>query len=247
MATLEPPITVKYLDTAAAYDLWSSVYDTDSNFLQALDSLEMASLLPELTSLIASPKPWKLVDLGCGTGRNTVHLVALPDVEVIGLDLSPKMLEVARGRLEAAAPGGGFLLRVFDVSNPGDGVPQGADAVVSTLVLEHVALGVYFAAAAGMLKEGGLLLVTNMHEEMGRISQAGFIDPHTGEKIRPKSYAHSIEEVVAEAGRNGFEVVEGFWERRVTEENWQSFGPRAEKWVGIKVWYGGILRKTATS
>ncbi|KAK0719492.1 putative methyltransferase [Lasiosphaeris hirsuta] len=243
MANPGAPLSIKYLDTATAYDLWSSVYDTDSNFLQALDSLEMISLLPRLTFLIASPKPWKLVDLGCGTGRNTVHLVTLPDVEVVGLDLSPKMLEVARGRLEAAAPGGGFSLRVFDVSKPGGEVPRGADAVVSTLVLEHIALGVYFEAAAGMLKDGGLLLVTNMHSEMGRISQAGFIDPHTGEKIRPKSYAHSVEEVVAEAGKNGFEVVEGFCERGITEENWQSFGPRAEKWVGVKVWYGGILRK----
>jgi ubiquinone/menaquinone biosynthesis C-methylase UbiE len=95
------PSTVRYLDTTAAYDLWSEVYDTDGNFLQALDNLEMQTLLPRFLSHIADPPPWKLVDMGCGTGRTTLKLLSLPGSTVIGLDASPKMLDIAKGRIEA--------------------------------------------------------------------------------------------------------------------------------------------------
>ncbi|KAK3325129.1 methyltransferase [Apodospora peruviana] len=250
-----PQMAVRYLDTATAYDLWSEVYDTDNNFLQALDSIEMQSLLPKLVSALEQslPKPWKVVDLGCGTGRNTVHIVTLPDVaEIFALDLSPKMLDIARKRLEnntTAVPSNKKItFQVYDALKPSNTAttatpPDDADAVISTLVVEHVPLKQYFSAAAGMLKTGGLVLLTNMHSEMGKISQAGFVDPKTGEKIRPQSYAHTIDDVAAVARENGFEVAQEVEERMVTEENHTMLGPRAKKWIGVKVWYGGILRK----
>ena len=251
---IPPEPEIRYLDTASAYDLWSQVYDTDNNFLQALDSIEMKTLLPKLVSTLEGstlPKPWKVVDLGCGTGRNTVHIAALPpnDISQIhALDLSPKMLDIARKRLEDLNQDGKpriLKFQVYDALNPsaGETPPTNADAIISTLVVEHVPLKEYFIAAAGMLKPGGLLLLTNMHSDMGQISQAGFIDPKTGEKIRPVSFAHTVEEVISEAGRCGFEVAVGFEERVVTEENHELFGPRAGKWVGVKVWYGGVLRR----
>ncbi|KAK3373222.1 cyclopropane-fatty-acyl-phospholipid synthase [Lasiosphaeria ovina] len=241
---------VRYLDTTTAYDLWSEVYDTDGNFLQALDSAEVEILLPKLVAAVDSPKPWTLVDLGCGTGRNTARLVQIPDSHIIALDLSPKMLDVARKRLDGADTTthetSRVTLQVFDVLDAAAGASspaRSADAVVSTLVVEHVPLAAYFAAAAGMLKPGGLLLLTNMHSDMGRISQAGFVDPATGDKIRPQSYAHSVADVVAEAARHGLAVASAFEERCVTEDNYRLFGLRAKKWVGVRVWYGGILRK----
>lgn len=251
---------VKYLDTASAYDLWSTVYDTDNNFLQNLDTIEMKSLFPRLISTLESAassaapnstltKPWKFVDLGCGTGRNTVHLAALPPTdasEIYALDFSPKMLDLAKRRL--SKDGERVEFRVFDALNPtaGDEVPTEADAIISTLVLEHVPLKEYFTVAAGMLKIGGLFLLTNMHGEMGKISQAGFVDPLTGEKIRPvESYAYTCAEVLEEAERCGFEILgdSGFEERMVTEGNHELFGPRAAKWIGVKVWFGGILKR----
>lgn len=70
--------SIRYLDTASAYDLWASVYDTDGNFLQALDSIEMKMLLPRAMSMLTDTQndspttKIKAVDLGCGTGRNTL-------------------------------------------------------------------------------------------------------------------------------------------------------------------------------
>lgn len=240
---------VRYLDTTTAYDLWSEVYDTDGNFLVALDTIEMKRLLPDLISRMSFNKPWKLVDLGCGTGRNTVALLSIPDVQVVALDISPKMLDIARTRLEAEmerlpkAPN--FQLAVFDMI--GSSTPPlstlNADAIVSTLVIEHIPVDIYFRIAFKILRPGGLFLVTNMHAEMGNISQAGFIDPNTGEKIRPKSFSHTVSKVIEGARAEGFEVIEPLKEVVVDDKMTETLGPRSKKWVGITVWFGGIFRK----
>lgn len=238
---------IRYLNTEATYDLWAQHYDTDGNFLTALDSREMESLLPTFLSMLESPKPWKIVDLGCGTGRNTIRLLGLRETDVVALDLSPKMLNIARHRLNSAGTESNAVFELYDMlkapSPPAAAL--GATAVISTLVVEHIPLPEFFAAAYTVLKSGGLLLLTNMHSDMGKITQAGFIDPETGQRIRPTSYAHSVDEIVMEAEKQGFDVVSSFKERTLTKHDLDVLSSRAAKYVGVRVWYGGILRKRA--
>jgi SAM-dependent methyltransferase len=255
MATVIPQTTdptVRYLSTIQAYDLWSAVYDTDGNFLQALDTIEVRTLLPRMLNILndeSYPQPWKFVDLGCGTGRNTAALLEVDSASsVVGLDVSPGMLEVAGKRLHQFHAEGRLRLEVFDMlqesSLPVSAIS--ADAVVSTLVIEHVPADIFFATARKTLKPGGLLLLTNMHSEMGKISQAGFIDPKTGEKIRPTSYAHTTDEVKAAALSSGFELLSPIEERKVDQSMVTALGERSEKWVGVTVWFGGIFRLKAS-
>lgn len=253
LTEVKPP--VRFLDHISAYDLWSEIYDTDGNFLQALDTIEMQHLLPKMLAQIppSCPPPWKIVDLGCGTGRNTTRLLDIPAAAVIGLDASSKMLEMAKSRIEKhlapvsgasrAAPG--VRLEQYDLLSS-DHVPTcalNADALISTLVLEHVPLPTFFQKVSQLLKPNGLALVTNMHSDMGAISQAGFVDPKTGEKVRTQSYAHRLDDVVAEARKQGFEVVGEILERGVDEGMGEVLGVRARKWVGVKVWFGVCFRK----
>ena len=252
MTTVIPPSTdpsVRYISTAQAYDLWSDVYDNDGNFLQALDTIEMKALMPRMLQLLANDalqcQPCKLVDLGCGTGRNTAALLEVQSASsVIGLDVSHGMLEVAKKRLQRFHAEGRLKVQVFDMLEEASppACAMGADAVVSTLVLEHIPADTFFTTAAKILKPGGFLLLTNMHSEMGGISQAGFTDPKTGEKIRPTSYAHTVEETQVAATRHGFDLLGQFEERAVDQSMVATLGQRSEKWVGTKVWFGGIFR-----
>lgn len=237
--------TIRYLDTEATYDLWAAHYDTDGNFLTAVDSEEMQSLVPEFLSRLDFPKPWKIVDLGCGTGRNTAHLVGLAETNVVALDLSRKMLDVARHRIQSANLEGTVVFEVYDMlkATSPPTAALGATAVISTLVVEHSPLPEYFEAVSTILRPGGLLLLTNMHSDMGRMTQAGFVDPETGQRIRPTSYAHSVDDIVSEAEKQGFEVVLPFRERTLTENDLNSLSSRAAKYVGMRIWYGGILRR----
>lgn len=242
---------IRFLDPTTAYDLWSEVYDTDGNFLQALDTIEMRNLLPKMLSRISSsPPPWKVVDLGCGTGRNMTRLLDLPGAMVIGLDASPKMLEIARSRIDehisrAYEVAQGAQLKLYDLLGS-DRIPScalNADAIISTLVLEHVPLSIFFEKASEILQPKGLALVTNMHSEMGATSQAGFVDPKTGEKVRTQSFVHHLDDVIAEAQKQGFEVVGDIRERAVDEEISEVLGVRARKWIGVSVWFGACFQK----
>ena len=250
----KPPI--RFLDPTTAYDLWSEVYDTDGNFLQAVDTTEMQTLLPKMLSRISSsPPPWKIVDLGCGTGRNMTHLLDLPDSLVIGLDASPKMLEIARSRIHehmaqigrASEAAQRAQLEPYNLlgSYCIPSCALNADAIISTLVLEHVPLSIFFEKASEILKPNGLALVTNMHSEMGAISQAGFVDPKTGEKVQTQSFIHHLDDVVAEAQKQGFEVVGEIQEKAVDEDMSEVLGARARKWIGVTVWFGVCFRKQA--
>jgi predicted TPR repeat methyltransferase len=134
-----------------------------------------------------------------------------------------------------------------------------ADGMISTLVLEHIPLGSFFGAAASVLRSGAYFLLSNMHSDMGKLSQAGFVDSTTGKKVRPsRSYAHEIEYILAEAQRFGFEIVqlpttvaagmegpvEGVIVREVTPNMVERLGPRSQKYVGVcSVWLGVCFRK----
>ena len=243
----------RYLDPTAAYDLWSAVYDTDGNILQALDTIEMRSLLPDLLSRLPHHQAWKIVDLGCGTGRNSKQLLDVPEATIICLDASPKMLEIAIRRLaermtaleDASTKAKAFQTIVYDIlsSSPLPPSTLDPDALISTLVLEHIPLFEFFQTLSQILKAGGFALVTNMHSEMGAISQAGFVDPETGEKVRPTSYNHTLGDVIAEANRQDFHVVGTVEERVMDEKMAERLGERAKKWIGVTVWFGVCFRK----
>ena len=120
-----------------------------------------------------------------------------------------------------------------------------ADIVVSTLVLEHLPIDVFFRTVKNLLKpSGGYLVLSNMHAEMGRRSQAGFMDPETGEKVQGMSYVYEIREVVDGARKQGVSVVGEVQERGIREEDVGVVvdEKRGRKWVGCKVWFGMVMR-----
>lgn len=261
----KPSTPVQHLPTQETYDQWASVYDTDGNMLQAIDDAELSTLLPAFLSTVlpstSSPSDLHLLDLGCGTGRNTAKLLLHPyaagtRAHITGLDFSSGMLSIAAQKLTPLTPSSCTLrLERADcfpsasspAASPLPVLPFSAahafDAVLSTLVLEHVPLHAFFATLAALVRPGGRALVTNMHSDMGAVSQAGFVNGE-GIKVRGESYAHTPEESVGAAEGAGF-VVERVVERGVEPGDVESgiVGKRGNKWIGVKVWYGMVVRK----
>jgi SAM-dependent methyltransferase len=260
----QPSAPVQHIATQEAYDQWASVYDSDGNMLQAIDDIELDILLPQFLGQVqnsVSTSTISLLDLGCGTGRNTAKLLsfALPagrSSTVIGLDFSKGMLDIAAEKLQAFNAGSSSpRVRLeqcdcFPTANdpsapPLPNVPglTPVHAVVSTLVLEHVPLAAYFSTLAALLLPNGLAFITNMHSDMGAKSQAGFVNKD-GVKVRGSSFAYTVQDTIDEVTRVGFEVL-ALTEREMRSEDVKSgaVGERGRKWVGIKVWYGLVLRK----
>ena len=250
---------VQHIGTQDAYDQWASVYDSDGNMLQSIDDDELNTLLPPVLNRVTqySRTNIYILDLGCGTGRNTARLVSHTwpsDVRVCvtGLDFSAGMLQLAHTKLAGLInPHAQVSLRLEQcdpfpatanfIPSTIDLTPQ--DLVISTLVLEHIPLATYFSTLSTLLAPGGIALVTNMHSEMGSRSQAGFVNAQ-GVKVRGESFVYSLAGTVAEAKKRGFEIVDAR-ERSIEQTDIDTgvVGSRGGKWIGCRVWYGLVLRK----
>jgi SAM-dependent methyltransferase len=126
--------------------------------LEAADSnhndLYHGALLRELP-----PRIGQALDVGCGTGRFTAQLAARAD-SVLGLDLSPEMLRLARRRC-AGLTGVEFALRDVMASE----LPAARyDAIASIATLHHLPLAAALARFRDALAPGGVLLVVDIYK-----------------------------------------------------------------------------------
>ncbi|KAJ4984560.1 hypothetical protein SVAN01_09961 [Stagonosporopsis vannaccii] len=259
----KPSTPAQHIGTQEAYDQWASIYDTDGNMLQSIDDFELNTLLPPLLHDVASSASANIsvLDLGCGTGRNTARLLrhawpASKNIAVTGLDFSAGMLALAQTKLSpltSSAENKNISLRLQHCDPfPLPPSPPFAPSLlallpqhllISTLVLEHIPLPVFFGTLTALLAPGGLAVVTNMHPHMGSCSQAGFVNAE-GVKVRGESFVHELAQTVQAAREAGLEVV-SVRERGVSEGDVETgiVGERGRKWVGWNVWFGIVVRK----
>jgi SAM-dependent methyltransferase len=110
----------------------------------------------ELADVVAPPGP--VADLGCGPGAHALAL-ARRGYDVVGVDGSPRMVEVARAR--AAHDEVDVTFDVHDVSAPLRFADASLGGVLAILVLQHLARpGAFIAEIRRCLRPGGHLLVT---------------------------------------------------------------------------------------
>ncbi|KAG4031014.1 hypothetical protein MFRU_010g01400 [Monilinia fructicola] len=262
------------VSTSLLYNRWAATYDTDRNPLQILDSALIPSLLSTLFSLPSDAQNGTTItEIGCGTGRNTIRVLTPPlstsISSIYALDLSPAMLDMARSRCAALIANHEshchpprIRFAEFDALDP-RGNPEvaelvrgKADTIMSTLVLEHLPISSFFSAVHFLLKPAsnvstGRLLITNMHAEMGRQSQAGFVDEVEGKKtkVRGESYVYEVEEVVEEGKKWGFHVLGEVLERKIEADDigeggdGLKLGSRGKKWIGKRMWFGMIMER----
>lgn len=186
----------------ALYDRWSESYDTDTNRTRDLAG---AVLRNELDGLVDVD----VVELGCGTGRNTAWLLERAR-SLTALDFSSGMLEKARTRMA----GSGVRFVQHDIRTPLPLEDASADLVVITLVLEHVAHpGSVFLECFRVLRTGGAVFVCELHpyrQWSGSVAQ--FTEPVTGECTKVPAYEHSVSELVNDGLAAGLRPVRlGEW------------------------------------
>jgi len=140
----------------ASYDAWAATYDADRNRTRDLDG--------EVTRKILGGLRFRtVVEVGCGTGKNTSFLTGRAD-RVLGLDFSPRMLGIARGKVRGPWREGRIHFAVADATVGWPCRDAAADLVTCNLVLEHVAeLAPVFAEAHRALAPGGRLFVSELH------------------------------------------------------------------------------------
>lgn len=158
-----------YLDAEQA----RRVYDRIGRFqdVQVYERRALAALV----SGGRFPEAHAVVELGCGTGALAARLLAgelPPDASYLGLDLSPRMVAIASGRL--ARVGARARVRLADATDP-LAEAASADRVVSAYVLDLLAperQAALVAQAARLLAPGGLLCLASLAHGRGRAGRA---------------------------------------------------------------------------
>ncbi len=137
---------------ATFYDEVGNSYDQSLYFLAC-----EAPYRAEIARLTAGRRFRRIMDMGCGTGKQTVVLARLAD-EVVAVDISASSIEQARARCARAGVGNVRFLQESIVRVPLDA--GSVDAIFSYGdVISHVhdAYAAVFAEAARLLAPGGFL------------------------------------------------------------------------------------------
>jgi SAM-dependent methyltransferase len=121
---------------------------------------------PEVVELAGSRPPGRALDLGCGTGSNSLHLASL-GWEVIGVDFTAKAIATATSRAETAGSSARFV--VGDVTRlREDGITGSFDLVID--------IGCYHAVPAN-LRDAYRTEVAAVTRTGGDLYVAGISDP----------------------------------------------------------------------
>jgi malonyl-CoA O-methyltransferase len=132
-----------------------------------------------------------VVELGCGTGKNSRLLAAGRSLRA--LDFSEGML--ARARAAVAAPHVTFTRH--DIREPWPAPHASADLIVGNLVLEHLDdIAPVYREAARVLRPGGTLYLCELHPfRQLRGGQAHFHDAD-GTTVHVPAFVHTVAEYV---------------------------------------------------
>jgi len=174
----------------AAYDRWAAGYDTDRNRTRDLDAHATRATL-------AARHPAHILELGCGTGKNTAFLATL-GAPVQALDFSAAMLDRARARALS-----GVTFTIADLTAPWPRADASADLIVGNLVLEHIAdLGHLFAEAVRCLTPGGTLFISELHPTRQYLG-TGANFAHAGEQVAIPAFVHHLSDFTRAAAHAG--------------------------------------------
>jgi ubiquinone/menaquinone biosynthesis C-methylase UbiE len=183
------------MDIQNAYNEWSEIYDSNMNFTRDLDQQVTRATL-------ASQHFNSILELGCGTGKNTVFLAEI-GTHVHALDFSEGMIAKAKEKVKAE----NVRFEMMDLTkrwNCDDGV---YDLIVCNLVLEHIQhLPHIFTEAARTLQPNGRFFINELHPfKQYQGTKARF--ERDAQTIEVDAFTHHISDFTNTALASGFKLV----------------------------------------
>jgi malonyl-CoA O-methyltransferase len=179
-----------------AYNQWSEIYDSNENLTRDLDQL--------LTrSAFAGQQFDSILELGCGTGKNTQFLVQIGK-KVHALDFSEGMIEKAKAKIGVD----NITFSVTDLTKAWPCENSTYDLITCNLVLEHIEdLSHIFSEAARTLRPGGKFFINELHPfKQYRGTKARF---ENGEGIiEVDAFVHHVSDFTGAALSHGLGILQ---------------------------------------
>jgi ubiquinone/menaquinone biosynthesis C-methylase UbiE len=185
------------IQTQDAYNNWAKTYDTVINKTRDLEAIAIRSVLAD--SIYNT-----ILEIGCGTGKNTIWLTDKCK-SLIAADFSAEMMQLAKQKVNAKK----IKFKQADITKPWDF--EKVDLITCSLVLEHIEdIAFVFEQAATKLDTGGQFYICELHPyRQLQGSRARF--EQDGNTLHLEYFIHHISDYVNAAQQSSF-VCDGLLE-----------------------------------
>lgn len=216
------------LSAKEGYSEWAASYE---NSVEE----EMDIRLLERIKIINWEKVKSAVDLACGTGRIGFWLKKKGVRSIVGIDLTPKMLEKAKEK------------GVYDELLVGDILTTDLGREICNLSIEVLAdehledLKPLYIQAQKITKPGGYFVIVGYHPHFLMNGLVTHFHRKEGEAIAIKSYVHLLSDHIKAAFKVNLELIE--IEEGIIDDEWLAKKPKWEKYKHRPVSFMMVWRK----
>ena len=179
-----------------AYNSWADNYDAVENKTRDLEKIVAKQTLDKYNYTT-------VVELGCGTGKNTEWLAEKANL-IIGLDFSSEMLLKAKNKIKSDK----VQFQQADLTLPWDIKDNYADLISCSLTLEHISdLNFIFSEGFKKLKPEGKFFICELHPFKQYSGSKAKFEKENG-IMELEVYTHHVSEYINAATSNGFKISE---------------------------------------
>jgi ubiquinone/menaquinone biosynthesis C-methylase UbiE len=183
------------MNIAAGYKVWSEIYDTNENKTRDLEAI---SLKENLANIHFE----SCLEIGCGTGKNTVWLETKAK-HITAVDLTPAMVEKAKAKVQTQ----NVHFEIADINQAWNFTKHAYDLATFSLVLEHIEyIDPVFEKLAKCIKTNGYVYIGELHPFKQYAGSKARFDTEQGEQVID-CFNHHISELMDAGAAHGFNVV----------------------------------------
>ncbi len=182
------------MNVKEAYQEWSNQYDTNDNKTRDLEATALRVVLSDL-------RIDKVLEFGCGTGKNTVWLEQKAK-EIVAVDLTEAMIRIATEKINSPK----VQFKIADINQAWDFTNEQFDVVSFSLVLEHIKdIDAVFNKLSKVSKPGTYVYIGELHPfKQYSGSKARFTNAE-GEQV-VTCFTHHISEYIAAGKKHDFSI-----------------------------------------
>ncbi len=184
------------MNVKEAYQEWSEQYDTNENKTRDLEAVALRSVLSSIHFD-------KVLEFGCGTGKNTVWFEQNAK-EILSADFSEAMIAKAAEKINSPK----VQFTVADINEPWDFSKEKYDLVSFSLVLEHIQnIEAVFNKINQVTESGAFVYIGELHPFKQYAGSKARYNTPEGEQI-VTCYTHNMSDFIKAANKYNFSLMD---------------------------------------
>ncbi len=179
-----------------AYQEWSEQYDNNENKTRDLEAVALRAVLSKIEIN-------KVLEFGCGTGKNTVWFEQNAKV-ILSADFSEAMIAKAAEKIKSSK----VQFKIADINKSWDFTNDQFNLACFSLILEHIEnIDEIFKKSSTVIQTGGYLYIGELHPfKQYAGSKARYTTPE-GEQI-VTCYTHNVSDFIKTANKYDFSLID---------------------------------------